>query len=90
MSACETSRVTKHQSIHCEPLDYGRIEDALQNCLRHLPFYLPAKLVKNAFFSREVRFRIYFAVVSILGTIFMLSVDIRDMSPNNDRGSPSS
>ena len=87
MSFYEGSRLTKCQFIHCEPLDYGRIEHTLQNCRRHLPFYLLAKLVKMIFFSSEVRFRIYFVGVSLLKTIIMLSIDIEEISPNNNRGS---
>ena len=86
-SSCEGSLVTKFQFRHHEPLEYGRIEDALQNCLRRLTFYLPEKLVKNAILSGGLNFPIFFAKVSKLGTIIMLPVNIGDMYPNYDRRS---
>ena len=85
MSSPGVSQVTKWPFNHHEPLDYGRIEHALQNCLRHLPSYLLPKLVKNAFFLEKLVFLYillecrywgpFLCWVLLLGTCRLLTTD---------------
>ena len=74
-----------NQSIFLiEISESGRVGHALQNCQRDRASISHRKREKKFFSSLEVGFRIYVAGASLLGTIILLTIEIKESAPNRD------